>query len=72
MRRELQLPIFSLQKADSYRVQANSKHGWSAWIARLWSRLQRLDSLDVCENSQLYSGSAYAGFVSRQRVGRAR
>ena len=72
MRRELQLPIFSLQKADSYRVQENSKNGLSAWISRIWSRVQRLDSLDVSENSPLYSGSAYAGFVSRQRVGRAR
>lgn len=72
MRRELQLPINSLRQAESDRLSANPKNGLLTLITLLKSRFQRLDSLDVSEHSPLISGSAYAGFVSRQRVGRAR
>lgn len=72
MRRELQLPIYSLRQVESDRLSANTKNGLFSLIARITSRIRELNSLDVSEHSPHVSGSAYAGFVSRQRVGRAR
>lgn len=72
MRRELQLPIYSLHQAESDRTSTNPKYRLLTMLNRLRSRFQRLDSLEMREHSALISGSAYAGFVSHQRVGRAR
>lgn len=72
MRRELQLPIYSLHREDIHQPEVVSGKGLWAMIARLKARFQRFDSLDIRENTPLYASSAYAAYASRQRAGRAR
>jgi hypothetical protein len=72
MRRELQLPIYQPIQEGTHLPEAASRNGLWAVIARVKSRIQRIDSPNMAEYSQLNATSAYSGFSSRQQAGRAR